>query len=124
MPLVDIQIVSASRAAFERVSAQALADGIGRALGSASGRTWVRLQWLPARDYAENGAAAPSPSAFGPVFVTLGLAEPPPLPERAAQARAVTEAIAPLVPIAVDLVHLSYAPALAGRQAFGGQLVT
>lgn len=122
MPLVDIQIVSPTRAAFERVSAQALADGIGRALGSAPGRTWVRLQWLPARDYAEN--AAPAPAAFGPVFVTLGLAEPPPLPERATQARAVSEAIAALVPIALDLVHLSYAPALAGRQAFGGHLVT
>ena len=122
MPLVDIQIVSASRAAFERVSAQTLADGIGRALGSAPGRTWVRLQWLPAPAYAENEAAAPS--AFGPVFVTLGLAEPPPMPERATQARVLTEAIAGLVPVAVDLVHLSYAPPLTGRQAFGGRLVT
>lgn len=122
MPLVDIQIVSPTRTAFERVSAQALADGIGRALGSAPGRTWVRLQWLPARDYAENEAAAPA--AFGPVFVTLGLAEPPPMTERAAQARTLTEAIASAVPIAADLVHLTYAPPLAGRQAFGGRLVT
>lgn len=122
MPIVDIQIVSTTRAAFERVSAQALADGIGRALGSAPGHTWVRLQWLPAREHAENEAAAPA--AFGPVFVTLALAELPPMPERAAHARRLTEAIAPLVPIAPDLVHLTYAPALAGRQAFGGRLVT
>lgn len=122
MPLVDIQIVSAEPSAFERVSAQALADGIGRTLGTAPGRTWVRLQWLPARNYAENEADAPQ--AVGPVFVTLGLADPPPIPERIVQVRALTEAIAGILPIAADLVHVSYAPPLAGRQAFGGRLVT
>lgn len=122
MPIVDVQIVCASRAEFERLSAQSLADGIGRALGSAPGRTWVRMQWLDARAYAENGAA--SPIALGPVFVTLGLAALPAPEERAAHARALTEAIAALLPVASDLVHLCYAPALGGRQAFGGRLVT
>jgi phenylpyruvate tautomerase PptA (4-oxalocrotonate tautomerase family) len=127
MPLVDVQIVSASRAAFDRVSAQALADGIGRALGSAPGHTWVRLQWLDAQGYAENQAASPADkndsAALGPVFVTIGLAALPPAEERAAHARALTEAIAPLVPVAPDRVHLTYAPALGGRQAFGGRWV-
>jgi hypothetical protein len=131
MPLVDVQIVSVSRAAFDRVSAQALADGIGRALGSAPGHTWVRLQWLDARGYAENGVANPAghddaalPAALGPVFVALGLAALPPPEERAAHARALTEAVAALVPVTPDRVHVTYAPALGGRQAFGGRLVT
>lgn len=121
MPLVDVQIVSATREAFERVSAQALADGIGHALGCAPGGTWVRLHWLDARHYAENGALPPT---HGPAFVTLGLGHLPGEVERAAQARALTQAIAPLLALAPELVHLTYAPALAGRQAFGGQLVT
>ncbi len=139
MPLVDVLIVSASREAFDRVSAQALADGIGRALGSAPGHTWVRLQWLDARCYAENEVASPagvddaapaaeagdaaSLAAIGPVFVTLGLAALPSPEQRAAHARALTEAVAPLVPVTPELVHLTYAPALGGRQAFGGRLV-
>jgi phenylpyruvate tautomerase PptA (4-oxalocrotonate tautomerase family) len=121
MPLVEVQIVSASREAFDAVSAQRVADGIGRALGSAPGRTWVRLHWLDARAYAENDAEAPA--GLGPVFVTLGLAALPAPEQRAAHARALTEAIAPLVGTAADRVHLTYAPALGGRQAFGGRLV-
>lgn len=128
MPLVDVLIVSASREAFDRVSAQALADGIGRALGSAPGHTWVRLQWLDARCYAENEVASPAGdaaplAAVGPVFVTLGLAALPSPEQRAAHARALTEAVAPLVPVTPDRVHVTYAPALGGRQAFGGRLV-
>ena len=122
MPLIDLEIVCASREAFQRHSAQRLADEIGRALGSAPGRTWLRQRWLPQLDYAENDA--PAPMAFGPVFVVLGLAHPPDDDAvRAEQVRAVTAAIAQVLAIEPDFVHVRYEPALAGRQAFGGRLV-
>ena len=122
MPLIDIEIVCASREAFERHSAQRLADDIGHTLGSAPGRTWLRQRWLPQLDYAEN--ESPAPAGFGPVFVLLGLAHPPDGDAaRDEQVRAVTAAVAQLLAIEPDLVHVRYEPALAGRQAFGGRLV-
>ncbi len=122
MPLIDLEIVCASREAFERHSAQRLADDIGRALGSAPGHTWLRQRWLPQFDYAEN--EAPAPAAFGPVFAMLGLAHPPDDDAvRAEQVRAVTVAIAQVLAIEPGLVHVRYDVALAGRQAFGGRLV-
>jgi hypothetical protein len=121
MPLIDLDIVCASREAFERQTVQQLADAIGRALGSTAGSTWVRRRWLPPRDYAENDVAAPA--AFGPVFATVGLAHPPDDVALTEHARALTDAIAQALAIEPDLVHLTYAPPLAGRQAFGGRLV-
>lgn len=122
MPLIDLEIVCASREAFARHSAQRLADDIGRALGSPPGHTWLRQRWLSQLDYAEN--EAPAPAAFGPVFVRLGLAHPPADDAaRAEQVRTVTATIAQVLAIEPDLVHVRYEGALAGRQAFGGRLV-
>lgn len=121
MPIADIEIVCASREAFERHDAQALADGIGRVLAAAPGTTWVRLRRLPSRQYAENGAGWTE--RVGPVFVELLLARPPQAAELEATVSALTAELARLLGLPPDLVHLQLLPPAAGRQAFGGRLV-
>jgi phenylpyruvate tautomerase PptA (4-oxalocrotonate tautomerase family) len=121
MPIADIEIVCASRQAFQRHAAQALADGIGRVLDAAPGTTWVRLRWLPSRQYAESGARWDEP--VGPVFVALLLAHPPQGGALEAMVTALTAELARLLGVASDLVHLQLQPPATGRQAFGGRLV-
>ena len=121
MPIVDIELVCASDRQFAAVSAQAIADAIGGLFGAPPGRTWVRLRRLDAACYAENQATL-DPGQL-PVFATVLHAHPPEREALAAEALAVTEAIAREVGRPVERVHVQYAPAAAGRQAFGGRLV-
>jgi len=121
MPLIEIEIVGEDTSKRGRVSAQALADALGQALGCPVGRTWVRLRRLEGADYAENGAATGAPG--GPVFVTVQHAHPPAGAALVAEVAAVTRTVALCVGRAPERVHVSYAPPGAGRLAFGGRLV-
>ena len=121
MPIVDIELVGANVALGGDPPAQRFADTIAQALGSRPGRTWVRLRNLDRSAYAENGGA-PSGSV-GPVFVTVLHAHPPTGAALAAEVVALTRAIADCSGRPPELVHVRYAAAAAGRQAFGGRLV-
>ena len=121
MPIVDVELVSESEAEFSATSAEALANALGAALGSQPGHTWVRLRYLNNMCYAENLAARSQIEL--PVFVTVLLAHPPVDLELAKQVAAVTKAVANGVGRSMEVVHVQYAPAAAGRQAFGGELV-
>jgi hypothetical protein len=120
MPIVDVELV---RLADDDPipSAQALATAIGRALGTPPGRTWVRLRTLDAGCYAENEASVPAPGL--PVFVTVLHARPPQGDVLEDEVRRLTQTIAECIGCAAERVHVQYAPAGAGRQAFGGELV-
>lgn len=115
MPIVDVQIVGASLA-----TASALANVIGDALNLAPGRVWVRLHPLPAEHYAENGG--PLQGAL-PVFVTLLHARLPVGAALQSELAALTEAVAGACGRPAARVHVEYAPAGAGRIAFGGRPV-
>ena len=119
MPIVDVQLVQASGA--RAVPTQALADALGRVFGSAPGRTWVRLAPLDAQAYAENGVALEADEL--PAFVTILHAHPPAGAALAAEVLAVTNAVAQCIGRPAERVHVQFAPAAAGRQAFGGKLV-
>jgi hypothetical protein len=121
MPIVDIEVVTQAAGSPRLPEARALADALGRVFGSATGRTWVRVHALDAACYAEND----SPVAAGdlPVFVTVLHARPPTGAALQAEVSALTEAVAACAAREVSRVHVSYAPAAAGRQAFGGRLV-
>ena len=121
MPIVDIELVCDSKAEFATASARALADAIGQALGSEPGHTWVRLRFLASNAYAENQATVEG--ADLPAFVTVLHAHPPNGEALATEAMALTLAVAQCLARATDRVHVQYAPAAAGRQAFGGTLV-
>ena len=121
MPIVDVELVSESEAEFSAISAEMLANALGVALGSQPGHTWVRLRYLNNTCYAENLAARSQVEL--PVFVTVLLAHPPVQLALAEQVAAVTQAVANAVGRCREVVHVQYAPAAAGRQAFGGELV-
>jgi hypothetical protein len=71
--------------------------------------------------YAENLSTLDS--AELPAFVTVLQAHPPVGDALAAEVMAITTAVAQCLARAPERVHVQYAPAAAGRQAFGGKLV-
>lgn len=122
MPIVDVEIVAGEEEVWAAArGAGALADVLGKVFATAAGRTWVRLRTLPASAYAEN-ESRPGPGEW-PVFVTVLHAHPPTGEARAAEVMAVTTAVAAWAGRAPERIHVQYAPAAAGRQAFGGRLV-
>lgn len=121
MPIVDIELVCRTESEVETVSARALADELGRVFASDPGRTWVRVRYLAQNAYAENGIEI-APSEL-PVFVTVLQAHPQQGAALTTEMIAVTDAVANLVARPRARVHVQYAPAAAGRQAFGGRLV-
>jgi len=120
MPIVDVEITADDPPA-RGGRARALADELGRVFGTAAGRTWVRIRGLPASSYAENEVELAEDGY--PVFVTVLHAHPPEGPARAAEVIAVTRVVADWARRSPERVHVQYAPAAAGRQAFGGTLV-
>lgn len=121
MPIIDVEIVCESEAEFGKFSAQPLADAIGKVLGSEPARVWVRLRFLGGNFYAENLSALQTGEL--PVFVTVLLAHPPAGDGLIGEISALTNAVADCVDRSPSRVHVQYAPAAAGRQAFGGKLV-
>ena len=122
MPIIDVELVCDEDESVPTVSAQALADAAAAVFGSPPGRTWVRLRRLPATAYAENGVRlAP---ANRPVFVTVLKAHPPTGDALAMEVTALTDAIAAETRRPSTEVHITYSAPAAGRQAFGGRVVT
>jgi phenylpyruvate tautomerase PptA (4-oxalocrotonate tautomerase family) len=124
MPMIDVErVLPDGVPAASPGLAQALADEAGDALGSARGHTWVRVRALPASAYAESGMPPLADDAL-PVFVTVLQAHPLQGEPLADQVRTLTAALARVLRRDPSRVHVQIAPAAAGRQAFGGRLVT
>ena len=122
MPIVDVEVVCAARESERLQSTGELANALGRTFGSSAGHTWLRLRVLDSSCYAENDA--PLSTSELPVFVTVLHAHPPAGPALASEAMAVTQCVAAWVGRAPAQIHVQYGPAGAGRQAFGGNLVS
>jgi hypothetical protein len=75
MPIVTVELVVDLDRAVERSLTQALADTVGRVLGSPPGQAWIRLRLLPRDGYAENNAVVDVASL--PVFVSVLVRQPP-----------------------------------------------
>ena len=121
MPIVDVELVCESKDEFGYVSARAIADAVGRVFGSPPGRTWIRLRFFDSTYYAENDVSTSKMEL--PVFVTVLHARPPVAEALTAEVSALTETVARLIGRPAERVHVQYAPAAVGRQAFGGELV-
>lgn len=119
MPIVDVEVV-AEELRIPEALASRLAESLAGVFRSPAGRVWVRLSVLPAAHYAENGAQGP---AAMPVFVRVLHADLPADDVLAAQALAISNAVAACVARPSQWVHVEFAPAGRGRMAFGGQLV-
>jgi phenylpyruvate tautomerase PptA (4-oxalocrotonate tautomerase family) len=120
MPILDVTIVLGPGETLPADLAQRLADAAGHVFAAPPGRVWVTLHAEPADHYAENATArADTPR---PVLVRLTQAVPAEASARAAQATALTQALAAALDRDSSLVHLIYEPPAAGRIAFGGRL--
>lgn len=121
MPILNIEIVLHPAELSDPGLAAALAERAGAAFGAAPGTTWVRLHYLPAGQYAEDGGPA---EEIAPVFVSVLKARLPPAEALPAEAARLAEAIAAVCGRPAENVHIIYEPAGAGRVAFGGRLLT
>jgi hypothetical protein len=121
MPIVDIQFVLPKTALLPEGIAQSLVDRLGRVLAVPPGHLWLRLQVLPASQYAENESSVSEPEL--PIFVTVMHAKSPSGKALEEEAMAVAQAVAEVVAKGRTQVHVEYAPSGAGRIAFGGNLV-
>jgi hypothetical protein len=121
MPIVDVEVVAVPRTGLAPDLAQRLADALGAALDTPSGTTWIRLRLLASDGYAENGALIEA--AALPVFVTVLRRQLPDVAQRATECALLARTVGDIVGRPADRVHVEYAPAAAGRVAFGGKLV-
>jgi len=121
MPIVTVEVVADADRLLEHSLPQSLADAVGRVLNSPPGQTWIRLRSLRRDEYAENEALVDS--AELPVFVTVLERQPPAGAVLQAEVTALTHAIAHVIGRSATCVHVEYAPAAAGRVAFGGKMV-
>jgi phenylpyruvate tautomerase PptA (4-oxalocrotonate tautomerase family) len=122
MPIVDVEMVCESESEIEGVSPSDLAQALGLLFGSPPANVWVRLRYLSSRHYAEN--EMPVGPGELPVFVTVLHAHSPTSDARSVEMMAVTEVVAELLARSKERVHVQYAPDAAGRQAFGGHMVS
>lgn len=120
MPIVDIELVAISERALSQILVNSLADSLGKVFGSQPGRTWVRLRFLSREAYAENETNLSIDQL--PVFVTVLHAHPSKGAALMTEVNAITFALASCLDRDSERVHVQYAPAAAGRQAFGGKL--
>ena len=122
MPIVEIEVACQTEAQFGEISVRQLADAVGKAIGSAPGRTWVKLRYLSTSSYAENETVVPDSEL--PVFVSVLHAHMPHDDKLSIEAKAVTLAVAACLGRAPEFVHVQYEPSAAGRQAFGGTIIS
>lgn len=120
MPIVDVEVVVLAGVPKDGFRADALADRLGETFGSPPGATWVRLHFLDSTAYAENGCKLDIESL--PVFVTVVRLQLPKDDALIAEIGAVTRAVADCLGRPRERVHVQFAPAAAGRLAFGGLL--
>jgi len=122
MPILEVTVVLKENEALPEGLAAAIADAASSVFGSATGRTWVRLNTLSAADYAEDGGGPRE--GVSPVFVSILKAEIGDEQELRREAENLTEAIAASVRRPAENVHLIYGAPGMGRISFGGRLVT
>lgn len=119
MPILSVEIVG-NRSDYAADLSQQLAEAAGVVLRSRPQGTWVRLSFVADDLYAENGGATPG---IVPVIVTLLQSMVPSGDELQRQVRELTRAIAEVIDVPSENVHLIFEPSARGRVSFGGQLV-
>ena len=120
MPILKVEVVG-KREEFPRNLAQQIADSAATELDSRPQGTWVTTTFIQENDYAENGGRDES---LNPVLISLVLSDPPANGELQSLIAALTTAIASVVGVPSENVHIIVEPAARGRVSFGGRLVT
>lgn len=119
MPIVDLKVVIPAGTALPEGITKTVAEALAAVFQAPEGRVWVRLEPMAEHLYAENGFG----EGVHPVFITILHADLPHREALAAQALAVSKAVAGCLGRAPEQVHVEYAPPGRGRVAFGGRLL-
>lgn len=122
MPIVNVEVVVGPGEFLAPDLAARLADRAGSIFQSPAGGTWVTVRALSLQHYAESGGGPES--GVRPVFVTVLKAERGSNEALAAEAKALTTAVAEACGRPAENVHVVYQPDGVGRVAFGGRMVT
>jgi len=122
MPILSVEIVGPMPDAERTGIAQRIADNAAVVLGSRPNGMWVKVTFLRADAYAENGDG-PSDGNY-PVLVSVLESQPPAGEALSKQISDLTRAIASACGRPPERVHIIVEPAGSGRVAFGGRLVT
>ena len=120
MPIVTIKVVEQSVATHDRTIVQRLADKLGQVFGSEPQGTWVKLEYLPRSQYAENDA---EDAQMQPTFVEILKKTLSSEDVLAREALVVSEVVATTLHRSQENCHVIYAPPGEGRVAFGGRLI-
>ena len=120
MPIIQVEIVGKLRGKAGTNPAGKIADAAGEVFRTAPGGTWVRLRFIPFKDYAENGVP---PGDIRPVFVTVLKVKAAAAQELRKEAKALAEAVGKACGRPPGNVHIIYEPPATGRIAFGGVLL-
>ena len=121
MPIIDVQFVLPRAETLPEGLAQDLVNRLGKVLSVQPGHLWLRLQVLPASNYAENESSVSDHDL--PIFVTVMHAKSPTGKALESEAVTVAQAVAEVIAKDRTQIHVEYAPSGAGRIAFGGNLV-
>ncbi len=117
MPILEIEIVGAIEAKINL--AQLLADTAAEVLKTEPGRTWVKVRYLPAAQYAENGGMS---GEIKPVFISVLLGRHNEFAEKADIASGLAATFALTLGRPPENIHVLFEPQATGRIAFGGHL--
>lgn len=115
MPVLDVELVT--DVVPDAGLATRIAEAAAAVFSSPPGTVWVKLRRLDPTMYGENGGPPPRP-----VFVSV-LKRNGPDSHAADEHARLAAALARVVGVPIEHVHITYEPAAAGRQSFGGRLV-
>ena len=121
MPILDVELVLAPGETPDFNLASRLAEAAGDVLASRPHGTWVKLSFIEANLYAENGGMT---EGIYPVFVMVLKSRVPARPELEVEIKRLTESIAKVCGRPVENVHILYQSEATGRVAFGGNLIS
>ena len=123
MPIVQLQLVirdDSERIARETL--QLLADELGAYFQSGTAGTWVRVDYIPFEQYAENRETLCDDAR--PTLVHVLKYKIPDQDRLALEAKALARIVANVLRRPERNTHIIYEPDGKGRVAFGGLLVT
>ena len=123
MPIVQLQLVirdDSERVAHETL--QLLADELGEYFQSGTAATWIKVDYIPFEQYAENRETLCDDTK--PTLVHVLKYRIPDEDRRALEAKALARIVANVLRRPERNTHIIYEPDGKGRVAFGGLLVT
>ena len=121
MPIIQVTIVLKEGEQVPPGLASQIANAASTALGSAPGRTWVRLTTLSSDHYAEDSGGPPD--GVFPVFVSVLKSDLQPPESLRHEAERLAGAVAAATGKPLTNVHIVYEAPAKGRIAFGGDLL-